>query len=262
MSLLSTIGIPRTRQLTATIYGGAGAGKTSLAKLFANDGKKVLFICTEDGLQSISGVPNISSFPLAKTFDEVVNQLLSLIREEHDYEVLIIDSISALDQICIKKVMSEDPTNPKSINCALKGYGAGLEAVGSLHSRIREACDILNRKKDMTIIFLGHDQQKTSDRPDSEPYTYYDLKVTKKATAHYIDNVDVVGYLKLRSFIKPSDKDSKVNKIVSSQERVLVVHSNYSYVTKNRFGITNEIEIIEGENPFSLMVQSVENNHE
>jgi len=240
MSILDMIRKPEDRPSLVTILGDAGLGKSSLAATFPNP----IFIRAEDGLQAIPLESRPDAFPVLTSVNDLWEQLSSLIKEEHQYKTLIIDSVTALERMFIENIVESDPKKPKSIKQAMGGYGAGLTAVAALHGRVRKACGLLNNKG-MHIVFIAHADTETIDLPDQDPYTRYNLRLGKRSTAPYVDDVDVVGFIKLQSFVK----DDK--KIISDGSRVLSVTATASNVSKNRYGITEDLPVLLNVNPFS-----------
>jgi hypothetical protein len=247
MSILDSITTPKNRPMLATILGDAGLGKTSLAATYP----KPIFIRAEDGLQAIPEEIRPDAFPLIDTVDNLWEQLGALIKEEHDYETVVIDSVTALERLFTAHIVDSDPKKPKSINQALGGYGAGLTAVAALHGRLRKACGMLNGRKNMHIVFIAHADTETIDLPDCEPYTRYSLRLGKRSMAPYVDDVDVVGFIKLRSFMTG---DGEKKKVISDGSRVLSVTATASNVSKNRFGITTDLDVEQGVNPFHSII--------
>ena len=243
MSLLDSISKPEDRPVLVTILGDAGLGKTSLANTFPNP----IFIRAEDGLQAIPLDQRPDAFPELTSVNDLWDQLKSLISEEHDYKTVVIDSVTALERLFIEHVVESDPKKPKSINQALGGYGNGTLAVGALHARVRKACGILN-KKGLHVVFIAHADTETIDLPDGEPYTRYSLRIGKKSTAPYVDDVDVVGFIKLSTFLTG---DGEKKKAISDGTRVLSVTATAANVSKNRYGITTDLPVVQNENPFT-----------
>jgi hypothetical protein len=68
------------------IHGVHGVGKTT----FAAGASDPVFILTEDGL----GTLDVPHFPLARTFDQVMQALASLYAEEHAFKTLVEASIN------------------------------------------------------------------------------------------------------------------------------------------------------------------------
>lgn len=247
---LSTICKPDDRSPIITILGEAGLGKTSLAATFPNP----IFIRAEDGLQAIPHESRPDAFPVISKVESLWEQLTSLIQEDHDYKTVVIDSVTALESMFIEYIVENDPKKPKSINSAMGGYGAGLAAVAALHGRVRKACGILNSKKNMNIVFIAHADTETIDLPDGDPYTRYSLRLGKKSVSAYVDNVDIVGFIKLQMFTKG---DGEKKKAISDGSRVLSVTATASNVSKNRYGINEDISVEQGVNPFSQYIKGL-----
>ena len=247
MSLLSTISKPENRPVIATILGDAGLGKTSLASTFPNP----IFIRAEDGLQAIPEATRPDAFPVITKVDDLWGQLKALIAEDHEYKTLVIDSVTALERLFIDHIVETDPKAPKSINQALGGYGAGLTAVAAFHGRVRKAVGILNNNKNMHIVFIAHADTETIDLPDGEPYTRYNLRLSKKSTAPYVDDADIVGFLKLSTFLKGGGEKKKA---ITDGTRLLSVTATAANVSKNRFGITEDLTVTQNENPFKTII--------
>ena len=251
MSVLSQASKPADRPLIATITGDAGIGKTRLAATFPN----AVFIRSEDGMQSIPADERPDALPMIAGPDALWEQLSALINEDHQYETLVIDSVTALERMFINHVVETDPKKPKSINQALGGYGAGLSAVAAMHQRVRKAAGILNAKRGMHVVFIAHADTVTVEPPDQDPYTRYDLRLGKRSVAPYTDDVDIVAYLKLETHTM-GDGDRK--KAISDGTRILTAYTTASNVSKNRFHITDDLEVAEGDNPLVAYVPTLE----
>ena len=80
-----------------------------------------------------------------------------------------------------------------------------------------------------------------------DDYTRHSLRLMPKSVSHYVDDVDIVGFVRLTSALRGSDDDRK--KIVSDGSRELVCSATAASVAKNRYGITEPMPLKEGENP-------------
>jgi hypothetical protein len=250
MSILARISKPADRPVVVTILGDAGMGKTSLAASFPNP----IFIRAEDGLQAIPLETRPDALPLLSGADDLWEQLQALITEEHNYKTLVIDSVTALERMFIQYVIDSDPKKPKSINQAMGGYGAGLSAVATMHQRVRKAAGILNERKGMHVVFIAHAETETVELPDQDAYTRYSLRLSKKSVAPYVDDTDVVGFIRLRTFTMG---DGERKKAISDGTRELVCHATASNVSKNRYGITEPLEVSAGSNPLTSFIRSL-----
>jgi hypothetical protein len=250
MSILSSIAKPNDRPIICTITGDAGLGKTSIAATFP----KPIFIRAEDGLQAVPEASRPDAFPVLNNVDDLWEQLTALIKEDHKYKTLVVDSVTQLDTLFTNYVVDTDPKKPKSIAQALGGYGAGFQALSSYHGRVRKAAGILNELKGMNIVFIAHSETETIELPDADPYTRYNIRMQKKSVSHYTDNVDLVGYLKLETHTM-GDGDRK--KAISDGTRILVTYASASNVSKNRYGINKDLIVVSGQNPLLNLIPSI-----
>lgn len=229
--------------LVITIAGDAGLGKTSLAASF----EKPVFIRTEDGTRSIEG-QDVKLFPVAERVEDVLEQIKTLATQEHNFKTLVIDSISALGVMIDNEIVTGDPKKPASINQALGGYGAGVSASAYVHGKVRKWCGELSKERGMTIVFISHADHELIEEPDAAPYTRYTLRMHKKAVIHYSDNVDLIGFIKLKKYIK-GEEGEKNKKAISTGDRILTCYPVASHISKNRLGIDKDLPFILGENP-------------
>ncbi len=250
-SLLSTITKPAARPAIVTITGEPGVGKTILASTFPNP----IFIRAEDGMESIPLDKRPDAFPVIDKVESLWEQLTTLIKEDHQYKTVVIDSVTQLETMFGEHVIDSDPKQPKSLAQANGGYGAGYGAVSALHGRVRKAAKILNEKKGMFVVFIAHSETSTIELPDQDPYSRYDLRLHKKSVPHYSDNVDMVTYLRLETF---TTGDGERKKAISSGNRIAVCHTDAAQISKNRYGIKEPVEVDEGVNPFIEFIPALQ----
>ena len=230
MGILSSISKPVDRPVLITICGDSGMGKTTLAASFP----KPIVIRAEDGLQAIPADQRPDAFPLLNGPDELWDQLKGLLQEEHDYKTLIVDSVTALERMFIQNIVETDPKRPRGIQQALGGYGAGRDAVSAMHARLRNAAGLLADKKGMNTVFIAHADTQKIEPPDDDAYMRYTLRLHEKSMPAYVDDVDLVGFLKLETF---TTGEGERKKAISDGTRVLITYATAANVSKNRFGI-------------------------
>lgn len=248
MSLLESIEKPKDRPPIITLSGDAGAGKTRLAATFP----KPIFIRAEDGMQSIPADQRPDAFPVLRgpSAQDVVaalfDQLIALLREPHDYKTLVTDSVTALDELFTAEALEKDG-KAKTLATALGGYGAGIQYVAGQHHRVRKAAQLLNERRGMTVVFVAHADIETMRLPDQDDYQRWSLRLPPKSLPVYVDFCDIVGFIRQISFVKGGEGERK--RAVSSHERELIVHAGAAQISKNRYGITEPLDVPEGENP-------------
>ena len=85
LSSISKAGTRKSPPVRKVIYGTAGVGKTTFATRAPNS----IVIPVEDGLAAIS---DVDAFPLAKSFDDVLDAIGTLVAEDHGYQNVVLDS--------------------------------------------------------------------------------------------------------------------------------------------------------------------------
>lgn len=253
MSIMDSIAKPADRPVMVTICGDAGMGKTSLAAAFP----KPIVIRVEDGLQAIPRDMRPDAFPVVQNADQLWQQITAIIHEPHEYRTLVIDSVTALERLFVAQVLEMDG-KAKSINQALGGYGAGQAAVAAMHHRLRKGAGLANERRGMHVVFIAHADVETMKLPDADDYMRWTLRLPTKCQAPYVDDVDVVGFVRLCMFTKGEDGERK--KAISTGDRELICHAVASNVSKNRYGITEALPFPPGTNPLAAVIPALGGN--
>lgn len=226
-----------------TICGDAGTGKSSLAATFPNP----VFIRVEDGVGRIhDAVPIPDTFPVIRTEEDLQEQLIWLLNEDHEYKTVVIDSVSALESVFTDAILKQDGRS-KTLATALGGYGAGYAALASRHRGIRKMCGLISERRGMAIVFISHADLETMRLPDTDDYSRYSLRLNSKSLPAYVDDVDLVGFVRLVSALRGDEGDRK--KVVSNGDRELICFATAASVSKNGYGITDPLELEPGVNP-------------
>lgn len=248
-TFLSTLEAPRgQRPIIATLVGEGGMGKTTLAASFPNP----IILRVEDGTASLAGRQDVALSPILPSSQAVIDALNALGTEDHPFLTVIIDSVTQLNTVIEAEVVAAD-SKAKSINQAMGGYGAGHSAVSERHRAIRELAGRLQATRGMNVVFIAHADSETVELPDADPYTRYTIRMHRKSVAHYSDNVDLVGFIKLKTFTT-GDGDRK--RAHTDGLRIITCYPTPSHISKNRFGIKQDLPFVEGENPFAPYIPS------
>ena len=205
---------PENSYIKALIYGPSGAGKTT----FAATAPKPIFASSEKGLMSIRHLaPQFVEINSLQDLKDLYNFLKN---EKHDFETVVIDSITEINDIIKTEIETRNKRNMQ------------LQDWGILQKEIK---DILRKFRDlpMHIIFLA---QETTEKDEEKIVKYLPSLNGKSATeiAYYMDTV---GYC----FI-----DKLGNRKIGTMP-------NEKYLTKDR---TNVIDGGENQN-FSEWVEAM-----
>jgi len=247
---LSQLKAPAKRELIVTVCGEAGTGKTSLAASFP----KPVFLSVESGLSALMHadsekelLKDVVELDVSERSEDVFDAIKALATEDHEHKTLVIDSVTALNTLFEHEIIDSDPKKPASLNQAHGGYGCGYNMLSDKHRKLREWVGRLSTKKCMTIVFIAHSAIETVDTPENEPYMRTTLALHAKSLKHYVDNVDVVAYARLK--LRTKNTSSGKSKAVTSGDRELVCHLQGGCVSKNRLGITEPLPLEIGINP-------------
>jgi len=252
MSLLqkATKPEPTKSPIILTLCGEAGSGKSSLASTFPN-----AFIIRTGGEampRDIANAPDELPPLGGKKLEngswdesELFDQLVALLKEDHAYKTLIVDSITGLEDLFVQAILDVQPPKQKSMNAAGNGFGSAWDIVAGKHGRLRKAAEMLRTRRGMNVVFIGHVEVDRVDPPDGVAYTKYNLQLNKKTAPIYVNNSCCVAFLKQDRIIMEGGKAQ------TSDDRVLVVETTPANVSKNRLGIVGNLKVQKGVNPFA-----------
>lgn len=213
------------------IYGGHGIGKSTLASQFP----KPIFISTEDGLDSL----DVTSFPRAASINDVVESVKTLIKEEHDFKTVVIDSV---DWLIEPLIVSNVESTHEAKDLA---YGKGQMLVAEEFREILQGLDVLRTRRGMNVVLIAHASVVKFEDPRTEPYDRYQPKLPNRCNALLQEWADVLAFAAFKVIIRKSDSgfNNTKNRGVTTGERLLHFVENPAYAAKNRYGCPEEIEM-------------------
>ena len=215
------------------VYGVQGIGKTTLAA----SAPSPVVIQTEDGL----GVLDVTHFPLAKSYGDVMEALTSLATEDHNFKTLVVDSLDWMEPLVWKHTCEIN----KWDTIEAPGYGKGYVSALESWSDYLDAINYLRNERGMIIIQTAHSNVKRYDDPTSEPYDRYHVKMHKGAAAKLLEHSDMVLFANYRVSTTKSDSGfgSKKTRAVGTGERLLFTEERPAFIAKNRYSMPPEIPL-------------------
>lgn len=213
------------------IHGVEKIGKTTIAA----NAPAPIFIQTEDGADEIG----IDRFPLAKSYEEVMEAMSSLLGE-HSYQTLVIDSLDWLEPL----VWNHTCEANKWESIETPGYGKGYVEAMTYWQYFFDLLDQL-REKGMTIIMISHSEITRFDDPNSDSYSRYELKLQKRVAGKLKEFCDLIGFANQRMVTMKEDVgfNQKRNRGVGTGERILFTEARPSYVAGNRYSMPAELPL-------------------
>ena len=213
------------------IYGNHGIGKSTIAAQFPAP----IFVNTEDGIDSL----DVTSFPRAAEIGDVVGAIKTLLKEDHKFKTLVIDSVDWLVEPLISKNV-ESSYDAKDL-----GYGKNQVYVAEEFREILQGLDALRRKKGMNIVLLAHASVVRYENPLTEPYDRFVPKLPNRCNALLQEWCDVVAYAGFKVIVKKADVgfNNTVNRGITTGERLLHVTESPAYIAKNRYACPDSFEM-------------------
>lgn len=225
----------RIRAPKIVVYGGPKIGKSTFASRIPG----AIFIQTEEGLDAL----DVTAFPMARTFQDVLDALHQLATEPHDFKTVVLDSADWTENLIWQHLCEANKVD--SIEKVGGGYGKGYIEALKLWREMLERLDYLRNERGMAVVLIAHDEVQRMMPPDGEPYDYAALKLHKRAAAVIEEWADAIGYAAEKTATRKDDVgfNKKHVRAISLNERQLFIGKNPAYVSGNRYGIEGAVPL-------------------
>ena len=215
------------------IHGVAGVGKST----FAAAAPGPVFVPTEDGL----GMLDVAHFPLARSFEAVMEALVALYSEPHEFKTVVVDSVDWLEPLIWQRVCQDN----QWASIEEPGYGKGYIAALELWRQYLDGLNALRDERGMAVIQIAHTDIKRFDSPEHEPYDRYVIKLHARAAALLQEHSDVVLFANYRISTVKADVgfNKKVTRALGSGERVIYTAERPAFLAKNRYALPDVLPL-------------------
>lgn len=213
------------------IYGGHGIGKSTLASQFPAP----IFISTEDGLDSL----DVTSFPKATALADVVNSIKTLLKEDHEFKTVVVDSVDWLvEPLIVENVNSQYDDKEQA-------FGKGQMYIAEEFREILQGLDALRLKKNMNIVLIAHAAVVKFEDPRTEPYDRYQPKLPNRCNALLMEWADVLAFAAFKVIIKKDDAgfNNKKTRGTTNGDRLLHFIETPAYAAKNRYDCPEDADM-------------------
>ena len=212
------------------VYGVEGIGKST----FGAGAPNPIYILTEDGLGSL----NVDHFPLATSFQDVMDAISTLYKDNHAFETVVIDSLDWLEAIIQREI--EQKYDAKDL-----AYGKGSLIAAERWREILDGLNALRNDKGMAVILIAHTTIKRFDSPEVEPYDRYQPKLQERSNAVVREWADAVLFANYKTIVKKDDVgfNQTNNRGISTGERLLFTSERPAYMAKNRYNMPESIPL-------------------
>lgn len=223
----------QVRPLRISLYGTDKIGKTT----FAANAPNPIFIQAEDG----QGILDLTRFPTAESWDDILEALVTLYQEEHEFQTVVIDSTDWAESLCLESICLEN--NVTGIE--MIPYGKGYKLAREKFARMFRYLDALWLDRHMNIILVSHCQVKRFDDPNApEPYDRYLLKLDEQNSAKSREWADILGFASYDTAIKTVGEGmSQTKRAVSYGKRFLHLERTAAFDAGNRYGLPAKLPL-------------------
>jgi predicted kinase len=211
------------------LYGEPGIGKST----FAASAPNPIFLCSEDGANEI-GVARIT----LNTLKEFKDAIEELIKTEHNYKTIVIDTVDHLEQ----RIFTEVCNDKKKKSIEDIGYAKGYIYALDYWTELIDLLEKARNEKKMNIILLAHSVVKAHNDPQLDaPYDTYQIKLHNKASEFIRDRVSTVLFATYKTYLH--EKESGKNKAYGDGSRVMFTEKRPAFVAKNRDSLPFELPL-------------------
>lgn len=211
------------------VYGTKGIGKTS----FASSAPEPVIIQTEDGI----GLLDTPRFPIAKSFADVLAAIGVLLKEDHKFKTVILDSADWTERLIHAQVRVEHGDK------IFSEYGKGYTFAVPHFENLLGGLNALRERKGMTVVITAHAITKRYESPDVEPYDRYFLDLHSKVGSALEEWCDVLMFANYKVITKATDTGfgNKQVRGVGVGERILFCEERPAFTAKNRYRLPAEM---------------------
>ena len=223
------------------IHGVEGIGKTSFP---ANSPNPIYLQARgETGLETLidSGrLSEVPHLPEIQTFNELLEAIDMLCREDHGYQTIVLDTINGFERLCHEHVCRKHFNNDWT-DKGFMGYGRGFETSLADWRELLIALDRLRETKSMAVVALCHTKVTTFKNPEGPDYDRYAPDMHAKTWGLTHKWADIVLFANYETF---TEKDGLRHKAASGEQvRFLYSERRAAFDAKNRHGLPFEISM-------------------
>ena len=210
-------------------YGPMGVGKTTLAAAAPDP----VFIQVEDG----AGKLDLPRFPLVEKFEDVMDALKLLYRDEHNYKTVVIDTLSRLEQIVhdeIRKTKGDE---------IFAHFGRGYKLAEPYFERLIQGLNALRDRKGMMVLVLGHSDIERYESPEVDAYDRYMLNCHDKIRDLVYQWCDMMLFGTYKVSVRKEELgfNQSRGRGIGKGERVIYTEERPTHLAKNRYDLPHEV---------------------
>ena len=218
-------------------YGLDGIGKST----FACQSPKPMFIQTGKDLEQLGP----RRFPLATSYEMVVTQLNTVIRNPKDRQTIVIDHLTGLEELIWKKLCNQ--YGKRTIGEIGGGFAKGEKAALTEWAEILGLLDKCV-ERGLAVILTAHQGKEDAGNPEVPMLKVIGPSVDKHASLAIRKWVDATIYFTRRMIVSTVGQgimEKPIAKAVGADggERIMVCNGSPMLHAKNRYGLPTELPL-------------------
>ena len=229
----TTAGQSKTMPAKMVIYAEPKVGKTT----FASQAPDPFFINIEGGLDFLER--KVRTTPKLATYDEVIGWLGHIYKTDtFTAGMIVIDSLDWLESLAQEKLIKQEGaasiTDPKIKAFA---YHKGVVDAADMCIKVLRWLDAIYEKRGIPALLIAHSAVKTVDLPNQDPYSRFELKLSKSFGSRVNEWADLILFAGKSFYV------SKDGKASTEPKRVIFAGNSASYIGGGRMRLEKEIPL-------------------
>jgi hypothetical protein len=220
------------------LVGTEGVGKSTFPA--GAEGSVFIPMKGERGLDQIDA----AKFPVAQSYGDIIEAIGSLYQDQHDHQVVVIDSASAAEPLVWAETCTK--AGKESIEQIGGGYGKGYIEALKYWREIVEGLDALRDDRGMASVIIGHVKTKEFNDPETDPYTQYQFDINEKAANllyRWADCILFANYQKASVQKADAGFNKQARRGTATGVRKLYTEKRPAHPGKNRYGLPYEMPL-------------------
>lgn len=194
----------------------------------------VIIVQCEDGIGKIE----CNHFDVAKTYKEFMDNLLSLLNEDHEYKTVAVDSLDWLEKLMKTHVCEENGWG----DISQPAFGKGFTATLKLWEEYLEVLNRLRDEKNMTVLQIAHNEIKRIEDPTNDPHDKMQIKLYRKAADLVVEHADCVFFANYKiGTVQVKGKNGAMSTRTVAGDRKIFTQEAPGFQAKNRYGLPSEM---------------------